>query len=96
MWKYGKGIHWDKENSQFRGLYPGAKGVVFDLLSEDLCCVFLSGINEMITFPLEHLKPMQPKVKDNVKVLKGEDRGRVGTLLGLQASKGIVRFPVRC
>jgi transcription elongation factor SPT5 len=70
----------------------GAKGVVLEVLSDDLVVVFLSALSDMVTLPPDHLKPAQPKVKEKIKILKGEYKGKTGVLLGLQSSKGIVRL----
>lgn len=75
-----------------RGLYPQARGVVFDIITDDLVCVFLNVLNEMVTLPPDHIKPLQPKVKEKVKVLKGDDRGKTGVLLSIQNTKGIVKL----
>lgn len=63
-----------------------------DVLSDELVCVFLSALGDMVTLPPDHLKPAQPKVKEKVKVLKGEFKGKTGVLLGQQSNKGIVKL----
>jgi hypothetical protein len=38
-----------------KALYPGAKGVVFDIIDKDTICVFLTALTEVINFPISHV-----------------------------------------
>ena len=51
----------------------GAKGVVLDILNDEEVCVLVSGLNEVMTFPVKHLKPVRPKnPNQRVKVVQGD------------------------
>jgi hypothetical protein len=49
-------------------LYAGAKGVTVDILSADVVCVYVTGLNEIMTFPPSSLRPVKPIVNSKVKV----------------------------
>jgi len=75
-----------------KALYPGAKGVVFDIIDKDTICVFLTALTEVVNFPVAHLLPHRPKLGQKVKVLKGEHRGLDGILISVHDNMGIVRL----
>ncbi len=56
-------------------LYAGAKGVVFDILGDDLICVYVSGLNEVMTFALAQIRACRPKLNQKCKILAGNHKG---------------------
>jgi ribosomal protein L24 len=79
-----------------KGPYTGTKGVVFDIISKDSICVFLSGLGEAINLPLSQLAPFKPKAKQRVKVLSGEHKGKDGTMLAVQGTTtAVVRLTTK-
>jgi hypothetical protein len=54
--------------------------------------VMLAVFNEDVEFPLDHIKPIALKLRDKVMVLRGEDKGRTGNLMNLQAGRGLVQL----
>lgn len=56
-----------------QGLYPGAQGIVLDVLDDNQVCVLVSGLEEIVTFSVKHLKIVPPKVNEHVKIVHGEE-----------------------
>jgi len=57
--KKGKWVEWCTTDIEVfvgdKGLYPGAKGLVFDLIDKETICVFLPVIGEVVNLPLSHV-----------------------------------------
>ncbi|KAH7036501.1 hypothetical protein BKA57DRAFT_540026 [Linnemannia elongata] len=60
------------------------------LSSMALCDVRLLSDDRMIQVPAQYLKTVAPLKNDGVKVLSGEHRGALGTLMGVDVQDGIV------
>lgn len=54
-----------------QGLYPGARGIILHLFSEDNIEVLVSGLEEKMSFPLKHLKALHPKLHHKARVVTG-------------------------
>lgn len=52
------------------GLYPGAKGRVIEVKSEDEVKIIVFGLNEEMIFPIKHLRATKPKAEQRVKVIQ--------------------------
>eukprot|EP01114_Cavostelium_apophysatum_P024424 TRINITY_DN955_c0_g1_i10.p1 TRINITY_DN955_c0_g1~~TRINITY_DN955_c0_g1_i10.p1 ORF type:complete len:1320 (+),score=336.17 TRINITY_DN955_c0_g1_i10:1050-5009(+) len=74
------------------GLYPGAKGTVLEVLSEDEVKVLVFGLHEEMLFPIKHLKMVKPKPNQRVKIVQGEWKGHTGVLVSHQKSSGLVKL----
>ncbi|KAG0246459.1 Transcription elongation factor SPT5, partial [Mortierella polycephala] len=60
------------------------------LSSMALCDVRLLSDGKVLQIPVQFLKPVAPLKNDGVKVLAGEHRGALGTLMGVDVQDGIV------
>ncbi|KAI9021556.1 hypothetical protein CLU79DRAFT_719569 [Phycomyces nitens] len=56
------------------------------------CTILLSNNNTTAELPFESLEPVRPSKKDDVKVILGEHRGELGSLIGVDSHDGIVRL----
>ena len=81
-------------NSQRRfsaGKLDGQEGVV-KVVEGNRAQIQLLSTGETVTITEEFLKPVAPSKKDMFKVLSGEDRGKIGTLLSIDGHEGVVKI----
>jgi hypothetical protein len=64
---------------------------VFDVISDDLIGVYVTGLNEAMTFPLASIRPCRPKVNQRCKILSGPNKGETGLLVSASGNQGFVR-----
>lgn len=57
-----------------------------------MCTIFIEEEGTNFTISCDHLEPIAPQVNDKVKILIGEERGMVGTLLSIDGQEGVVQF----
>lgn len=63
------------------------------MLNDEEVSVLVSGLNEVMTFPVKHLKAVRPKnANQRVKVIQGDLKGNFGTFLSLQKSTAAVKL----
>ncbi|KAI7872532.1 hypothetical protein BDF14DRAFT_1873164 [Spinellus fusiger] len=56
------------------------------------CTILLSSNDSHADVPFDRLEPVRPSKKDDVKVILGEHRGELGSLIGVDSHDGIVRL----
>lgn len=57
-----------------------------------MCTVFLPNEERVVNLMCEQLEPVVPSRGDRVKVILGEDRESVGTLLSIDNQEGVVKL----
>lgn len=57
-----------------------------------MCTLFLEDEGGDFTISCDHLEPVAPRINDQVKVLIGDERGMIGTLLSIDDQEGVVQF----
>jgi transcription elongation factor SPT5 len=57
-----------------------------------MCTVFLPEEDRVVNLAAEQLEPVVPQRGDQVKVILGEDREAVGTLLSIDNNEGVVKL----
>lgn len=57
-----------------------------------MCAVFLPAEDRVVNLNCEQLEPVLPTHGDRVKVVIGEDRESVGTLLSIDNQEGVVKL----
>jgi transcription elongation factor SPT5 len=57
-----------------------------------MCSVFLPEEDRVVNVLSEQLEPVVPQRGDQVKVILGEDREAVGTLLSIDNNEGVVKL----
>jgi hypothetical protein len=99
--KKGKWVEWCTTDIEVfvgdKGLYPGAKGLVFDLIDKDTICVFLPVIGEVVNLPLSHVRifaiisPIVANVFCQLLPFKPKANQKVRILKGdLQGEEGVL------
>ncbi|KAG1460051.1 hypothetical protein G6F46_000750 [Rhizopus delemar] len=72
------------------------RGQLASIVSVDIiskrCVVNLYSTSEKIDIPFDCIEPARPNKKENVRIIKGEHRGELGNLIGVDAQDGIVRL----
>ncbi|GAA5800987.1 hypothetical protein HPULCUR_006427 [Helicostylum pulchrum] len=56
------------------------------------CLVDLEDGQQNVDMSFEYLEPVRPSKKDNVRIILGEHRGELGSLVGVDSHDGIVRL----
>ncbi|CAK9801062.1 Transcription elongation factor SPT5 [Anthophora quadrimaculata] len=69
----------------------GQQGVIRGI-SGGMCAVFLPVEDRVVNLVCEELEPVVPSRGDRVKVIFGEDREAVGTLLSIDNQEGVVKL----
>eukprot|EP01102_Stenamoeba_stenopodia_P011248 TRINITY_DN343_c0_g1_i4.p2 TRINITY_DN343_c0_g1~~TRINITY_DN343_c0_g1_i4.p2 ORF type:complete len:147 (-),score=40.21 TRINITY_DN343_c0_g1_i4:62-502(-) len=81
------------ENDNFgNGAYKDKVGVIKEVYPDNTCRVKLYDRNDIITLPGEYLSPVVPGKKDKIKVIRGDCKGNVGVLIGIDGRDGIVKM----
>lgn len=80
-----------KSDTFHGGRYLNAKGVIREV-GQDTCRVVLDGSEETLVVPCDALDPVVPSQKGNVKIIRGDLKGNVGTLIGIDGGDGIVKM----
>ncbi|KXS19453.1 hypothetical protein M427DRAFT_450983 [Gonapodya prolifera JEL478] len=79
--------------------FHGLRGVTRRVDTSARVCgvVLLEGprVNEIEVFPNSSLELVVPVKKDEVKVLSGQDKGNIGSLIGIDGKDGLVRMKGR-
>jgi len=57
-----------------------------------MCTVYLPTEDRVVNLVCEQLEPVVPSRDDRVKVILGEDREAVGTLLSIDNQEGVVKL----
>lgn len=57
-----------------------------------MCTVYLPTEDRVVNLVCEQLEPIVPSRGDRVKVILGEDRETIGTLLSIDNQEGVVKF----
>lgn len=57
-----------------------------------MCSVFLPEEDRTVSMLCEQLEPVVPSQEDDVKVILGEDRECIGTLLSIDNQEGVVKY----
>lgn len=70
----------------------GQTGIIRDV-SEATCSVYLPEEERVVTIENDNLEPIMPKSNDYVKVLCGSYRDRMGTMMAIEGSEGVVVMP---
>lgn len=66
---------------------------IFNALKQGgMCAVFLPVEDRVVNLVCEELEPVVPSRGDRVKVIIGEDREAVGTLLSIDNQEGVVKL----
>ncbi|XP_015121054.1 transcription elongation factor SPT5 [Diachasma alloeum] len=69
----------------------GQQGVIRGI-SGGMCAVFLPAEDRVVNLVCEQLEPVVPTHGDRVKVVLGEEREAVGTLLSIDTQEGVVKL----
>ncbi|ORY05248.1 transcription elongation factor Spt5 [Basidiobolus meristosporus CBS 931.73] len=56
------------------------------------CEIVLDGSNDKLSLPVDYIEPVKPNKNDKIKVMGGEFKGQVGTLIGIDGQDGIVKL----
>lgn len=59
-----------------------------------MCAVFLPAEDRVVNLVCEQLEPVAPNHGDRVKVIIGEEREAVGTLLSIDNQEGVVKLDI--
>ena len=81
-------------NSQRRfsaGKLDGQDGVI-QMVDGNRAQIQLISTGETVMIAEDFLKPVAPSKKDTFKVLSGEDKGKIGTLLSIDGHEGVVKI----
>ncbi|XP_025424604.1 transcription elongation factor SPT5 [Sipha flava] len=70
----------------------GQTGIIRDV-SEATCSVYLPEEERVVTIENDNLEPIMPKSNDYVKVLCGSYRDRMGNMMAIEGSEGVVVMP---
>lgn len=73
------------------GSYNGSKGVIKEVYDKT-AKIILYDTNESITVSFDQIEPVPPAKKDIVKIIRGEMKGAIGTLVGIDNRDGIVKL----
>lgn len=68
------------------------QGVIRSIIGTNLCNVFIPDMQKTSSVAGNYLQPMHPKKDDSVKVMLGEDKESIGTLISIDGYDGIVRM----
>ncbi|KAI8377967.1 uncharacterized protein BYT42DRAFT_572337 [Radiomyces spectabilis] len=75
------------------GANKGQLGSVIQVnMNARTCKLNLLDNNTSATLPFDSIEPVRPSKKDNVKIILGEHRGELGSLIGVDSHDGIVRI----
>ena len=69
----------------------GQQGIIRGI-SGGMCAVFLPAEDRVVNLVCEQLEPVVPTRGDRVKVILGEDREAVGTLISIDNQEGVVQM----
>ncbi|KAI8068046.1 hypothetical protein BC940DRAFT_256470 [Gongronella butleri] len=90
---------WPIKDIEVRLLAPighASKGQVGAILSVNAssrtCTVLLNDDQRRVDVRYNGIEPVRPIKKDNVKIIQGEYRGQLGSLIGVDSQDGIVRI----
>lgn len=56
------------------------------------CLVNILDNGQKVDVSFDAIEPVRPSKKDNVKIILGEHRGEIGSLIGVDSHDGIVRL----
>ncbi|KAJ3443777.1 transcription elongation factor spt5 [Anaeramoeba flamelloides] len=67
-------------------------GIIRSVLSDGNCQIFLTDRNEMVSVQGNNLQPQVPQKNDKIRVIDGLMKGKVGNLMQIDQSQGIVQI----
>ena len=70
----------------------GEQGVIRSVVGTNLCNVWIQKLEKVCSVAGNALQPVAPEKDDKVKVIQGEDRDNIGTLISIDGYDGIVRM----
>ncbi|KAK9768889.1 transcription elongation factor spt5 [Basidiobolus ranarum] len=79
--KYQAG-NFDQQSARIRYVNRGGES----------CDIVLEGSNDKLSLPVDYIEPVKPNKRDKIKVMGGEFKGQVGTLIGIDGQDGIVKL----
>lgn len=80
--------------SKFRdGTFDTVHGLIKDIESSHQIIVKLYN-GETVTIPSEFLTPVPPEKKDSVKIIGGEYKNQIGSLISVDGLDGVVKLGV--
>eukprot|EP01090_Pellita_catalonica_P006455 TRINITY_DN1667_c0_g2_i1.p1 TRINITY_DN1667_c0_g2~~TRINITY_DN1667_c0_g2_i1.p1 ORF type:complete len:622 (+),score=97.82 TRINITY_DN1667_c0_g2_i1:1344-3209(+) len=92
---------WATENIEVRilgdasfhnGQYENAAAVIRKIHDENSCEVSLIESGDTLTVPVQNLEPVVPGKKDQIKIIKGQGKGSIGEIIGIDGADGIVKM----
>lgn len=57
-----------------------------------MCNVFVHSEAQVVSVCTESIEPIKPKIKDRVKVIGGEFRGLIGTMVAIDNEAGVIKL----
>ena len=70
----------------------GKEGVIRSVVGSNLCNVYVQELEKVVSVASIALAPVAPVKDDKIKVISGEDRENIGTLISIDGYDGIVRM----
>lgn len=82
-------------NQKFKeGQFDTVTGIIKRIDGPGLALVKLANGEAPLTIPADFLEPVAPEKRDAVKIIGGEHREEIGSLIGVDGSDGIVKLTV--
>jgi transcription elongation factor SPT5 len=81
------------DENEESGIYKGRRGVIRQVLPAENCClIYFPDLKTSAAISNNFLRRVVPEKRDKVKVIQGEHKGAIGTLMSVSGSEAIVQL----